>query len=824
MFSNELKSYTEKYYALRLQELGSLREEVERCVRACDGEEALLLKFLLATLPLSDLGNYNPALFRAFVRHGLSLRENVPWCKSLPEHLFLHYVLYPRVNNEELSDCRRFFFDRLYPRVEGRSITGAVLETNYWCMEHVTYRSTDSKTNSALAIYHCGYGRCGEESTFTVSALRAVGIAARQVYAPRWSHCDDNHAWVEIWDGEGWHFLGACEPEPILDKGWFTNASSRAMLIHCRTFARGTQEELAFLYPELGNGEFQQTHGVMVENITARYAKTARVAVQVLDNGSPCPGVPVRFEILNMAELTPVAVIPADEAGVARVTLGLGCVHVAAERHGKWAEAVLDVAQAQSLTLELQAGVHAKQVGVHGEPGWADFDFDAPLDYPMYPAVLTEEQKKERNARMEQANAIRQDTPHHPVSPLGNSIQSRLLSTLTEKDRAWRVDAAVMEDALSAEKWEQNFPQDLYSFSLLSPRIYFEVLRPWRAVINARFTPEQRNAFAAEPPRAWQWIEENIAENDSYRELYETPPAALRLGSASPVGKRILFVAICRCVGVPARLNAADLVPEYWENGAFQKLFAESCSAGLEIELPGEAAGRAVYGQTWTLGRRTEDGVDTLRLEEACAGNGQSVSLRLPAGEYRLLTVNRMPNGNLFAKRKWLELKAGETGKTGLSFREAKVSDMLEKCALPAFSLRNAGGEPVESGALLDSPLNLLFWLDVGKEPTEHILNELSENGGEFGAFPCKFCFILSGERDKEDKTLQKALAVLPEVTFCYDDFGDNVNTLARRMYVDPEKLPLILFADGENNGVYACSGYNVGTAELLLRIARELI
>lgn len=28
----------------------------------------------------------------------------------------------------------------------------------------------------------------------------------------------------------GWHFLGACEPEEVLDKGWFTNASSRAMI------------------------------------------------------------------------------------------------------------------------------------------------------------------------------------------------------------------------------------------------------------------------------------------------------------------------------------------------------------------------------------------------------------------------------------------------------------------------------------------------------------------------------------------------------------------------------------------------------------------
>lgn len=40
-------------------------------------------------------------------------------------------------------------------------------------------------------------------------------------------------------------------------------------------------------------------------------------------------------------------------------------------------------------------------------------------------------------------------------------------------------------------------------------------------------------------------------------------------------------------------------------------------------------------------------------------------------------------------------------------------------------------------------------------------------------------------------------------------------------MYVDPEKLPLILVTSGELNGIYATSGYNVGTADMLLRIWR---
>ena len=93
-------------------------------------------------------------------------------------------------------------------------------------------------SSSPLASVKTAYGRCGEESTFTVAALRAVGIPARQVYTPRWAHTDDNHAWVEAWADGHWYFFGACEPEPVLNLGWFNSPASRGMLMHTKVFGR----------------------------------------------------------------------------------------------------------------------------------------------------------------------------------------------------------------------------------------------------------------------------------------------------------------------------------------------------------------------------------------------------------------------------------------------------------------------------------------------------------------------------------------------------------------------------------------------------------
>ena len=237
MFSEQLRKEAEMQFQERLPYFGQRKEEILCQMEQCSEEERILMKFLYGTMLLRDVGVYDFKVFYGFVRHALMLREHMDWCRELSEEMFLHDVLYYRINTEQITDCRGFFYDCLKDRIKGLSAEQAVLEVNYWCAEQGTYQSTDGRTISPMTFYNCGNGRCGEESVFTVTALRSVGIPARQVYTPRWAHCDDNHAWVEVYVNGDWHFLGACEPEEVLDKGWFTNASSRAMIVHTRRFS-----------------------------------------------------------------------------------------------------------------------------------------------------------------------------------------------------------------------------------------------------------------------------------------------------------------------------------------------------------------------------------------------------------------------------------------------------------------------------------------------------------------------------------------------------------------------------------------------------------
>ena len=196
------------------------------------------MTFLYAYMPLGDITDYSGEFFLENIDYTLKAKEEMPWGKLIPEREFRHFVLPIRVNNENLDDSRKVFYEELKDRVKNLSLHDAVLEVNHWCHEKVVYTPSDSRTSSPLASVKTAYGRCGEESTFTVAALRAVGIPARQVYTPRWAHTDDNHAWVEAWVDGKWYFFGACEPEPVLDYGWFNAPASRGMLMHTKVFGR----------------------------------------------------------------------------------------------------------------------------------------------------------------------------------------------------------------------------------------------------------------------------------------------------------------------------------------------------------------------------------------------------------------------------------------------------------------------------------------------------------------------------------------------------------------------------------------------------------
>ena len=133
-------------------------------------EEQEALEFLYAYMPLADVADYPAEFFLANVRKSLQAREEMGW--DVPEREFRHFVLPLRTNNEDLDSARLVFYDELKARVMGMPMQEAILEVNHWCHEKMTYQPSDGRTHAPLASVKNALGRCGEESTFCVAALR----------------------------------------------------------------------------------------------------------------------------------------------------------------------------------------------------------------------------------------------------------------------------------------------------------------------------------------------------------------------------------------------------------------------------------------------------------------------------------------------------------------------------------------------------------------------------------------------------------------------------------------------------------------------------
>ncbi|MDO4339361.1 MAG: transglutaminase domain-containing protein [Eubacteriales bacterium] len=643
-------------------------EEVKKRLESWNEEVVVALKYLYANMPYSDVGNYSFDTYLDYALQGVYLWKNSPYCREMPEEIFLNYVLYHRVNEEEIRPCRTLFWKRINERIAGMGMEQACLEVNYWCAGESEYRSTDERTSSALDVYRCGFGRCGEESGFTVNALRSVGIPARQIYVPKWSHCDDNHAWVEAWCDGTWHYLGACEPEAVLDKGWFTNAASRAMVIHSRWFDTVKPENgiagvdgMNTMYSQLG-----------------RYAKTKQITIHVEDlDGCPLKGAQVLAEVMNYAEFAPVAKLMTGADGSVTMETGLGSLHIYAGYQGEFGELIADTREEDEFWCVL---------GAEPEEGfWVDFDMYAPVDTAGNKCRTTPEQEEENSRRLAEAAERRRKKTEH-FRPLWKDCflgykterANRLMSVLSEKDRLDALPEVLMEHYEESYVYRDQYPAELFLKYIWNPRIGDEVLTKWRRSIQGYFTYEQQEDFRKTPASIWEWIEEHIVAKDDKERLsvYTTPAAALKLGVAGRESRRILFVAIARTLGIPARLNPADGAMEYWTGGAFVRVLKKR-KKDAHITLIENGDTLWTCFQNWTIARAGADGFCSLKLRDAVWKDGR-LEIDVEPGAYRILTSNRLPNGNILAKRYDFQIEKGESREIVMELRQAALSNISD--------------------------------------------------------------------------------------------------------------------------------------------------
>ena len=778
------------------------------------------MEFLYAYMPLSDLADYEPSFYLNQVRYAFKAREEMPWGKDVPEDVFRHFVLVYRVNNENLDTARMVFYRELKERVKGMSIEEAALEVNHWCHEHVAYRASDSRTSAPLATMRTSLGRCGEESTFTVTALRAVGIPARQCYTPRWAHCDDNHAWVEVYvDGE-WKFLGACEPDPHLNMGWFSVPSTRCMMVHTKAFGKykGDEEVVkrTSMYSEL--------------NLLSHYAPTRKVTVIVVDeNGMPQKGAQVKFKLYNYAEYYTLSTQTVDAKGEASLTTGLGDLLIWATDGERMAFDRIDVRKDSIMTLVLNSSFLIPH---------------SSLELEMVPpvagspkVVATEEETAANAKRLAYEDSLR--NAYTATFPTKESLQQLKGIQYIDQERLWELvhksegNYQVILDFIMKHGWHEEEFDDVYDYlkaysdkdlrdipaDVLEEHYYVPITYKYRnistyrrGILPARISNElvrpYRNKLAdtfidmtAEEIRQWTLDSIVVDDSSNYYNCPISPVGVYKLRRADSHSRDIFFVAACRASNTPAYLDKISFTSETNVSG----------KSRLTLTYHGKDPAKPVYWPHFTLAKLENGDLRTFDFEDVPRMATFPATIELEPGIYCLSTGNRYPDGAVRSRMEFFEVKSGEQ-----VTKEIIILPLLART--DELGVLDKNLELFDGIELWDYAGDAgMLYINLGdySEPSKHLVVELKQLQKEMKQWG-GMTFMVG-----------PANIGMPSWGLVNTDFAYQKGLLEQRILEATKsganvQYPLVAFIDKDGHILYHSEGYKIGVIEQILKAAQR--
>lgn len=848
------RNTVENIFKERVKTVGKTFYNTQKENLTADEQEAL--KFLYAYMPLADVTDYPTSFFADNVRMSFKARKEMPWGKNVPELLFRHFVVPIRVNNEALDNARSVFYNELKDRIKGMSMMDAIIEVNHWCHEKVTYQPSDARTSAPLATLKTATGRCGEESTFAVAALRAVGIPARQVYTPRWAHTDDNHAWVEAWADGKWYFLGACEPEPVLNLGWFNAPASRAMLMHTRAFGDYNGPEEVML----------RTSNFTEINLTSNYAPVAPIDFYVKDSeGKPVENARVEFKIYNYAEFFTAVTKYTDANGHTSLSAGIGDLVVWASKDGKYTYQKVSFGKDKETILTLSEGAPTSSVGAleTSAPTKCTYlDIVPPKEDPQLPYV-SDEMHKENQRRfaledsirkaytatfptMEEAKRINERGAEYIFKSRGNkqtivdfinrhsNNEDRvmgILATLSDKDLR-DITTEILEDSYNA------------TTDQLSPRVEDELITiPFKQYFEKAFSKKAADAFRADPMKLVEWIKKNIRLNPDKKALRiaQTPVGVMKSKITDERSRDIFFVDVARSLGIEAQKDAVTGKIQYKKNGEWQDVKFDntadktSTAAALgTIKLtyePTKLLDNPKYYSHFTISRIENGTAQLLNFDEGQAdmGNGTTWSntfkngYKLDAGTYMLTTGTRLANGSVLASNRIFDIVKGQTTTLPLEIRQ-NTNEVTVIGSFNSESLVTKDGKEVSLLSQTGRGYYVVGILGVGQEPTNHALHDIEKMKEAFEAWGRPVVLLFESEADAAKFNHDEFPGLPSTVQFALDKDGSVRKQIAREMKLMNEKqMPMFIIADTFNRVVFVSQGYTIGLGEQMQGVFKKL-
>ena len=445
-------------------------------------------------------------------------------------------------------------------------------------------------------------------------------------------------------------------------------------------------------------------------NNLSKYAITKRIFVKVIDSlGLPVRNALVEYQLYNYSEFYPLIIVPTDKKGLSSLETGLGDLLIWAREGDDFNFRKITVSESDTVLLEL--GRELKSSGRE----------DLDLKVPVAPTPLqgpSAEMIKRNKERLGEEDKIRMSyvTSWIKTSEIESFARKMKIDTLRtreiikksmgnykeimsfisqtapeERERALSLlgiisekdlrdtKAAVLADHIKNIRNPNGLDinGDLFIRYILNPRVANEILTGWRSYIARNLPAVVLSGAVSDPSLIRKYIDESIsvADSENYYMTPITPEGVGELKVSDRQSRGIYFVALCRTLGIPARLEPSTSVPQYyfrsfWNDVRFADEKRLSGQKGYIKFISDDTNPVPEYYLNFTLARFENGRYNTLEYDYNRPVTSFKDELEVIPGHYMLITGNRLNDNKILANISFFDIPANRHIKVPVKLRK----------------------------------------------------------------------------------------------------------------------------------------------------------
>lgn len=285
---------------------------------------------------------------------------------------------------------------------------------------------------------------------------------------------------------------------------------------------------------------------------------------------------------------------------------------------------------------------------------------------------------------------------------------------------------------------------------------------------------------------------------------------------------KIFFVAICRTLGIPARLEPGTGRPQFYSNNAWIDVWLKGDSKPAEKKsfltfVSKEKSPVPEYYSHFTLAQFVNGTYKTLDFDYNIKVDEIPENMPLDPGRYMLFTGNRVNDVTVLAEATFFELLPGEHKTIEVVIRDEETKpEIIGKISYDRV-VNSIDGKTVNLKSLSEKGI-VFLWIKPGTEPTRHIFADIPLLKEEFEEWNGYFIYFIDNASGGNSFNPSQYKGLPVNTIFAFDNDFELLASLFPSKDIKNVQFPVVFFANSNGEIIYLSEGYKIGIGDQIIK------